>query len=834
MQAKKRLLLITNDYPYGIGENFLEAELSFLTEQFEITLVTLTQKPEQPHRPLQEGVALIAFPIPSLKQDPLSILRAMPKALFHPLFRRECSHIFKSGRQRFARIRHSFRFLVHGMLFEKFLEKEILSKKHYDVIYSYWSTNRCLGALLTKKQHPRSKYVTRLHGYDLYPDRSPVGWQPFKLWMDEQLDGIYFAAQRAMNAYEAAYRLSPDPKRRCFRLGVPSSGVAAPIAVQQPFHLLSCSHAVPVKRIERIIEALALTDAPIRWTHIGDGPCFDALRRLADALLGKKANVTYHFPGYMTPEQIYSFYRQNAVSCFITTTESEGGCPVSIQEAMSFGVPILATDVGGITEMLENYPYPMLPLDATPQEIAQAINGLITMSTADFNALATASLNTWDKLFTASKNHRAFLTALLSLTERPIRNKKRLLLITNGFPFGNGETFITPELPYLAEQFDVTILSPNLRHLPKRNIVPGCIKHRTFTLLPLKKMPLTVLRILSLALKNSVWKEEVSAVVKTHHRVLPRLLNSFHFFCYATLVKEQLLTPELFDLREYDFIYSFWSNHTTLAALFAKEYFPHLKVVTRLHRYDLYDFCAPSNRQPFKTWMDERLDLLAFLSNMAKNDYEQRLHLSPHTKRLVCPLGTDNPHPVQQLQHNAIPLLVSCSFLAPVKRVHLIIEALAKLTLPIRWVHLGDGPLRAELESMAQEKLKGKENIQYSFAGQLANEDILTFYRTHDITAFITTSESEGVPVSMMEALSFGIPMIATEVGGIPEMLEGYSVPLLPANPTAEDIAQKITGIVQMNEADTLALRKESYALWQNRYSAETNYHRFIDALQKL
>lgn len=49
--------------------------------------------------------------------------------------------------------------------------------------------------------------------------------------------------------------------------------------------------------------------------------------------------------------------------------------------------------------------------------------------------------------------------------------------------------------------------------------------------------------------------------------------------------------------------------------------------------------------------------------------------------------------------------------------------------------------------------------------GYIANKDLLDWYKTNKPSIFINVSSSEGVPVSIMESMSCGIPTIATDVG---------------------------------------------------------------------
>jgi len=116
--------------------------------------------------------------------------------------------------------------------------------------------------------------------------------------------------------------------------------------------------------------------------------------------------------------------------------------------------------------------------------------------------------------------------------------------------------------------------------------------------------------------------------------------------------------------------------------------------------------------------------------------------------------------------------------LHPVKGIQYLIEAMAIVhqEMPdVKLVIVGDGVERSRLEELA-ERLNLDGCIQ--FAGQISQERIPRVMHQADV--FALSSLTEGLPVVLLEAMAAGLPIVATNVGGIPDIVEegvnGYLV----------------------------------------------------------
>jgi glycosyltransferase involved in cell wall biosynthesis len=155
-----------------------------------------------------------------------------------------------------------------------------------------------------------------------------------------------------------SYRV-PHKKVRVSRLGTADHGLGATNRESESIHLVSCSRVIPLKRVELIARTINLLDERFIWTHIGDGQSHEIVQKyINDHHLQDRTNLL----GWIPSDQVSNVYKQFAFDFFIHVSETEG-IPVSIMEAMSFGLPVLATDVGGIHELVDDTNGCLIPKD---------------------------------------------------------------------------------------------------------------------------------------------------------------------------------------------------------------------------------------------------------------------------------------------------------------------------------------------------------------------------------------------------------------------------------------------------------------------------------------
>ena len=286
------------------------------------------------------------------------------------------------------------------------------------MLYSYWLDHLAAGLGMVKQEFPAVKVVSRAHGYDIFEEYYYPYYWPYRYETLESIDRLFLASEAGKKYFCEHY---PDfvSKYEIAHLGTSDPGFVAQSSKDKVFRIVSCSGIVPVKRIDLLLDGLAvmarlLPGQKFEWVHFGDGRDKWRLERKVKQIF--PSNINGRFLGYMPNHEILRYYREYPVDVFVNVSETEGGAPVAIQEAVSCGVPIVATSVGGNPEIVSAKNGILLPPSPTPEEIAWALLKIWD------NPLSAAKMRResrqiWQTRFNADVNFHWFAERLKSIRQ---------------------------------------------------------------------------------------------------------------------------------------------------------------------------------------------------------------------------------------------------------------------------------------------------------------------------------------------------------------------------------------------------------------------------------
>lgn len=400
----------------------------------------------------------------------------------------------------------------------------------------------------------------------------------------------------------------------------------------------------------------------------------------------------------------------------------------------------------------------------------------------------------------------------------------RLVLLTGEYPFGYGDVnFVRHEIDALAAAYDDVLVFNYARRSEPAVPVPPNVRFlgNLFERSRWRSVRALLSPRFLLVLLRALRSESRAGRLRGHVR--QTLLSSLQGMRVA---RHPDLMAAVSDEAADTTVYAFWGMGGALGI-------PWLRrtsggAVVRLHRFDLYE---DEGDLPL------RASLFAAVRRVLTISDDGRRYLLDRFASIdalagkveVSRLGTADPGPVHRPPRTDVATIVTCSSVIPVKRVERVADALALLggTRPVRWVHFGDGPLMAGLRTAAERV--ATEHRKVELRGATGNADILDFYRENRIDLFVNVSSSEGVPVSIMEAMSFGIPVVATDVGGTGEIVRHDlgSGELIPRDFTDEQLADTIARMLEADDA-----RYDPRSAWERFADAAANSRALVDLLR--
>jgi N-acetyl-alpha-D-glucosaminyl L-malate synthase BshA len=226
----------------------------------------------------------------------------------------------------------------------------------------------------------------------------------------------------------------------------------------------------------------------------------------------------------------------------------------------------------------------------------------------------------------------------------------------------------------------------------------------------------------------------------------------------------------------------------------------YVPVVTTLHGTDITLVGRDSSFLPITRFGIEQSDAVTAISNYLRDATRETFGVTKPIEVIYNFIDSDyyRRAPNDMLRRTIAPhgerIILHISTFRPIKRIMDCIEVMARMrelagergkAAGVKLVMCGDGPERAEAEQLAA-RLGVAEDVQ--FVGKQPQSEIRDFLSVADL--FLLPSQSESFGLSALEAMACNVPVIATRVGGVPEVIEdggcGYMFEIGDATGMAE------------------------------------------------
>jgi glycosyltransferase involved in cell wall biosynthesis len=402
----KRILIFTDNYPFGKSEPFLENELEFIRNSFErVSILPLQKGQDKTIRKYPEKIKIVNPAFNRVKNKTELLLKGLFNTSLIYILLREglTSGVWKSWTKFRIWFTH---FLLIRSLLSEIRSRDLLEFfNKFDILYFYWGL-RWSQVIPFLPEELKPKIIVRFHGSDLY-EHINNGYIPWRFHQLNKINNAISISNKGTQYIEEQY---PFLKGRIYlsRIGTHDYGLN-PYLKSDIFRIVSCSNLVAVKRVKLIAETLFYTKSRIEWIHFGDGPGKDEIEKIVNKL---PENININLAGSVMHDELIDYYKTTSVDLFLNVSSSEG-LPVSIMEAMSFGVPVIATDVGGTLELVSEENGILINKDFLPSELAIISDKLA--NNPDLIPLRKASRRKWEKNSMAKNLYPHFINHLISV-----------------------------------------------------------------------------------------------------------------------------------------------------------------------------------------------------------------------------------------------------------------------------------------------------------------------------------------------------------------------------------------------------------------------------------
>lgn len=247
----------------------------------------------------------------------------------------------------------------------------LCQKNNFDLLHVHWPFPHCLFAIPLKWIF-KTPMVINYHGASLMLAQKKTWIKPFQKFFTKQADQIL-----CNSSFTKSMITDLNPKANII---ISPYGTTLPALKSKnnnstnKFKLLFVGRHIERKGIIYLIKAMSLLDENYELNIVGEGDLTEDLKIEASAIMqDTSANII--FPGKVSSEELSNLYNQSDVFILPAIVDSKGdteGLGVVLVEAINFGLAVIASNVGGIPDVI-NQNTGILINEKSPKDIAKAI-----------------------------------------------------------------------------------------------------------------------------------------------------------------------------------------------------------------------------------------------------------------------------------------------------------------------------------------------------------------------------------------------------------------------------------------------------------------------------
>jgi colanic acid/amylovoran biosynthesis glycosyltransferase len=374
----------------------------------------------------------------------------------------------------------------------------------------------------------------------------------------------------------------------------------------------------------------------------------------------------------------------------------------------------------------------------------------------------------------------------------------RIVYVTQRLPFGTGETFVVPEVEAQRAAGHELLIVPRLSHEPVVHDNVDALLSRTRRLPGRGAVLAAVAAALARAPGRTIGAFWRLRRTRPHRRA----------YSNAVATAQGLWLARVARGWGADHIHAHWAHLTATLAMGASAS-SGIPWSFTAHRYDVL----------LNNLLSEKLRSARFGRFIAREMLETaRPMLTPDAREraVVVHMGVSlPPAPTEAVPPRARPILLCPARLVPIKGHGYLLDAAARLAargIEFELWLAGDGPERDAVERRIGVLGLGD---RIRLLDTVPHAELLAMYRERQVDCVVLPSLHEGLSVALVEAMAYGVPVVATAVGGVPELLERDAGLLVPPRDVdaLEDALARVLG--------SMTLRAELARAGRRRVEAE-------------